>query len=127
MGMILPTQIHLPQGSPEYYPVQTKGFAEQFSSEAKKRVQNATECLSNLRCVISNSHELYAVQDAHLLPRAADRNLVSNHRPKLRILTHVRLPNAIIAEKTGIFLGMSYAGSHHDIDGPYSIVRRESY
>lgn len=95
----------LPAKGPLITPDQRKGFAEQFSEAAKSRVQKATEGLSNLRCVISNTHELYAVQYAHLLPRAADPELVSNHRLRLRLFAYVRLPYALAARETGIFMG----------------------
>ena len=57
-----------------------------FSEAAKTRVDKATQDLAGKRCVITNTPDTYSVQYAHLLPRAANADLVNFHTPRLCFL-----------------------------------------
>jgi hypothetical protein len=61
-------------------PKQRKGYLEDFSEAAKKRVQKATANLTKLRCIVLNTPELYSVNYAHILPRATHPRIVSNEK-----------------------------------------------
>lgn len=113
-----PMSANIPLITPE----QRKRTAEQFSDGAKKRVKKATDCLTQLRCVISNSHELYGVQYAHILPRAMAPRIVSNYNPVLRLLIHILL---LQLDKLEFSWGMKLGTFH--VDSRYNVIRRESF
>lgn len=61
----------------KFTPQQRKLYAEECSQQAKKRVDKATQTLTQSRCLITNAPESCSVQYAHLLPRATKSETVS--------------------------------------------------
>jgi hypothetical protein len=103
-------------------PEQRKRFAENFSEAAKKRVEKATNHFTKLRCLISNAPELYAVEYAHILPRATGPHVVSNQRLHLRFDSHICL---FQLQKLEYSWGMRFGT--FNVDSRYNIIRREPF
>jgi hypothetical protein len=79
----------VPAHATKITPHQRKGFAEEFSAAAKKRVDKVDG--KRGRCVVTNTPAFNGVQYAHLLPRAAKSALVCYPIPTLPYRSHPTL------------------------------------